>query len=319
MATAEDKATQAHHRSPNYPFVDLPAAIEKVRVLYRAVGRHAVGTDVLIQKMGYTPKSSSGKKVLGALRAFGLVDDTRVGRDQLLKLSDRALDIVADYREGDAEWNAAIRAAARSPKIHAAVLGRYSGSLPPDDELRRYLVRVYDPPFTDAGAGDFIAEIRSTLAYAERTGPEVDTSENGIDPEPSQREVRVGSFVQWTSQGVDRFPKPLPVVGVDGDWAFLEGSPTGVPMSELAVVDVPNPETNLNPPTNPFYRPIGDEEPKAGAALERMTLDEGPVKLEWPSELSPESVAEFEYWLAGLVKRAKRKAGIDPQKKTGDK
>lgn len=51
---------------------------------------------------------------------------------------------------------------------------------------------------------------------------------------------------------------------------------------------------------------------------EKMNLDEGPVVLTWPKKLSAESVAELEYWLEGLVRRARRKAGIDPIKQEGE-
>lgn len=83
----------------------------------------------------------------------------------------------------------------------------------------------------------------------------MDNPNNGKDLEGRQKPVRVGSFVQWTSQGVDRFTVPPKVTGIDGDWAFLEGSETGVPVSELAVVDPPiNNETPKIPPRNPNYR-----------------------------------------------------------------
>ena len=43
-----------------------------------------------------------------------------------------------------------------------------------------------------------------------------------------------------------------------------------------------------------------------------MTLDEGMAHLHWPATLSAESVQEFEYWMKGLIRRARRKAGLPP-------
>lgn len=37
-------------------------------------------------------------------------------------------------------------------------------------------------------------------------------------------------------------------------------------------------------------------------------LDQGKVVLQWPRELSPESLVDFEYWIAGVLQRARRKA-----------
>ncbi len=45
-------------------------------------------------------------------------------------------------------------------------------------------------------------------------------------------------------------------------------------------------------------------------AIERITLDEGAVVLQWPEELSAASVMELEYWINGVLRRAKRRAGL---------
>lgn len=50
--------------------------------------------------------------------------------------------------------------------------------------------------------------------------------------------------------------------------------------------------------------------PQPFVVTDRFTLDEGPVVLQWPSQLSPESVREFEYWVRGIVLRARRRAGL---------
>ena len=54
------------------------------------------------------------------------------------------------------------------------------------------------------------------------------------------KSVDTGDLVQWTSGGVDQFETPRRVQSVhrrDGkEWAFVEGTNTGVPLSELTVV-----------------------------------------------------------------------------------
>jgi len=326
MATAEDKSeTTALRRSPNYPYYNLQTAVQKIRTLYKEIGRHPVGIDVLVSRLGHTAKSSSGKKSLAALRAFGFIDDTKVGRDQLVKLSGRALDIAADYKEGESEWVQAVRAAARSPKIHGVVLDRYKGALPPDDELRRYLVRVYDPPFTDAGANDFIAELRSTLEFAQRYGSSVDTQKNGNAPEDLARKVQVGAYVQWTSQGIDRFPEPLKVAqivtGPDGkEYAYVEGEYEGaLPVEQLTVENAASTETPpVQLPPNPYFKrrqQLPPDELQEGFASERKKLDEGHAEIRWPDELSEDSYYELEHWLEGVLSRARRKAGIKQKKR----
>jgi hypothetical protein len=102
------------------------------------------------------------------------------------------------------------------------------------------------------------------------------------------------------------------VVGIDGDWAFVDGSQTGIPISELSVVDEPV-IARPKPPVNPFYQPskTKDDEPTEGMAMDRATLDEGAVLLEYPDDLSEESVEELQDWLVGRINRVRRKAGLE--------
>ena len=55
-----------------------------------------------------------------------------------------------------------------------------------------------------------------------------------------QKTVNVGDLVQWASDGVDQFDTPRCVRATQmqdqQEWAFVEGSNTGMPVSELTVV-----------------------------------------------------------------------------------
>lgn len=48
----------------------------------------------------------------------------------------------------------------------------------------------------------------------------------------------------------------------------------------------------------------------AGFKEEKNSLDEGDAVLIWPENLSEDSFRDFEYWLKGVLKKAKRRAGI---------
>ena len=67
------------------------------------------------------------------------------------------------------------------------------------------------------------------------------------------KSIDTGDLVQWTSGGVDQFETPRRVQSVhrrDGkEWAFVEGTNTGVPLSELTVV---------RPKSNAASRPLPD-------------------------------------------------------------
>jgi len=47
-----------------------------------------------------------------------------------------------------------------------------------------------------------------------------------------------------------------------------------------------------------------------GMKEEKNSLDEGEATLIWPESLSAESVSDLEYWLTGILNKAKRRAGI---------
>jgi len=59
--------------------------------------------------------------------------------------------------------------------------------------------------------------------------------------------MKVGDYVQWTSQGVDQFEKPKQIrsLSPEGDYAFFADSKTGVPVEQLRPVRV-NPIVDFN-------------------------------------------------------------------------
>lgn len=68
--------------------------------------------------------------------------------------------------------------------------------------------------------------------------------------EREPRSVNIGDLVQWTSGGVDQFETPRRVRDIrrlhGEDWALVEGTKTGMPVSELTVV-TPKADTEPQP------------------------------------------------------------------------
>jgi ribA/ribD-fused uncharacterized protein len=52
-------------------------------------------------------------------------------------------------------------------------------------------------------------------------------------------QIKVGDPIQWTINGVDQFPEPKFVTQVSdcGGWCFVDGSSTGLPIDQLAIVN----------------------------------------------------------------------------------
>jgi hypothetical protein len=81
------------------------------------------------------------------------------------------------------------------------------------------------------------------------------------------KSVDTGDLVQWTSGGVDQFETPRRVQSVHRrngkEWAFVAGTNTGVPLSELTVVTpksgAPAPPSTTEP-SDPIALPSTNKE-----------------------------------------------------------
>lgn len=148
-------------RSPSFPFISLPEALERARVFFDREHRHETEPEVAVRHWGYSPRSSGGNQTLAALRAFGLLEMAGEGK---VRLTERAVRILLDGREESPEREQLLRQAALSPALHSRIWERYKGVLPSDATLRLYLVA--DEGFNERSVDELIAELKETLEHA---------------------------------------------------------------------------------------------------------------------------------------------------------
>lgn len=187
-------------RSPSFPFISLPVALERARVFFGREHRHETEPEVAVRHWGYSPRSSGGNQTLAALRAFGLLEMAGEGK---VRLTERAVRILLDEREESPEREQLLRQAALSPALHARIWERYKGVLPSDATLRLYLVA--DEGFNERSVDEFIAELKETLEHA------------GIETAPAER-----SAVRKAQE-----PSPPPGVSAEVDpvvFPLLDGN-----------------------------------------------------------------------------------------------
>ena len=311
------------NRSPNYPVISLKSALTYLDKLHDfANGQHPVPMLSVFEGAWEMKKGSAyGKQVVAALKAFGLITDEGTGDGRKIRVSDDGSKIRGKHTDRPA----LLKKAAIAPKIHKELWGEFASGdgLPPAVTMRQYL--VFDRRgnrFNEASVDDFIAEFVETIKFAEienSTSFEPDTSKNDTDPEGSgNSEIKVGSYVQWTSGGVAQLEYPKQVVEIadddSGGWALLEGSNTGVHMSELTLeAPVKADLSELNRIKIKTPDPFQEMPPETGVAREETKLDEGPVALTMPETLSADSVADFEYWVNGLIRKLQRRAGASQE------
>jgi hypothetical protein len=148
-------------RSPNYPALSLPMAIEKVAALYRAQHTHAAPREIVARSMGHNSLNGASASAISAVQKYGLL--AKVGEG--LKISDRALRILHPHSAG--EKAEAIREAAYEPSLFAELRDRFSGRMPSEDLLKNYLIRK---GFAPAALTAVIAAYRETSEMAESAG-----------------------------------------------------------------------------------------------------------------------------------------------------
>lgn len=105
------------------------------------------------------------------------------------------------------------------------------------------------------------------------------------------------------------FPEPLPVTAVsdDGQYVFVEGSTTGLPIGEVTVVVAANqtPGADLagGEPKPPPFAPL-----RPGMKQETFSLEAGDLTVRWPAKLSPDELKDVEDWLDILKRKIQRAA-----------
>lgn len=242
---------QPRFRSPPYPYVGLGKAVQKIDQLYAAVRHHAAAIPTAAKAWDTGPKSSATLQSVGALIQYGLLDDEGSGDARKVKLTPLALKIVMDKRPGSVERAQAIKQAALTPRIFAELFETYGTATGIDEALLIHTltaerVQRNQAPYSEQSAADVIRVYNDTIGYAEIAESDTSSDEDQRESpepkrEPSGIAPKVGDYVQWVSNGVVQFPEPQRVraISEDSDWAFVEGSQTGIEMTELEVVQPP--------------------------------------------------------------------------------
>lgn len=307
MAEPEKATTgkRVADRSPRYPFIPLSDAVERARDFFRGEGKNSAKPEIAVTHWGYSAKSSGGRQTLAALRAFGLLENA----GENVKLSDRALKIVLDQRDPSPDRIALLKQAALTPPAHKKLWDRFKADLPSDANLRYTL--MVDFGFAEGAVEGLVREYRATLAYAGLNDSVTigqPAEANSSAPPPADAPIGLGDAVDWESQGVLQNAQPLQVKGFsdDGTFAFVEGSGTGLPVSQLSRVEGAERTLPMPQPIAPPQAAGATPAPASGFKQDIFSLDEGQAVLRWPETLSLESYRDFESWLKLVLRKVSR-------------
>jgi hypothetical protein len=153
-------------RSPNYPAVTLADALAAVGKLWAAEKRTPVDNETAVKHFGFKSLSGPARVMIGAVRQYGLIDKTGLGR---FKLSDRA---IRALHGTDDEKAAAIREAALYPALFKELAENFlDGS---EAAIISYLVTKKG--FIDSGAKIAAKAFRNAMTLGK-------IAESGYNPE----------------------------------------------------------------------------------------------------------------------------------------
>lgn len=128
----------ARVRSPNYPALSLPDAIQRVRDIHKQQQTTPEPRKVVVEHMGYGSMNGRALKSLSALLKYGLLDDVK---DEGLKVSGRAMAILyPDPERPEAKLNALCEAG-REPTLFSKIFNRWDGARPSEASLNHFLIQ----------------------------------------------------------------------------------------------------------------------------------------------------------------------------------
>jgi hypothetical protein len=276
--------------------------------LYDYARRAAAPVDsVIAEAWKYKPTSSSGIKVLAALKSFGLVEETSSANGKALKLTPRAVRILLDDPDSP-ERNLELKAAATAPRWYDYCWKTWGKEMPPS--MRSNL--LIDHGFIDTTVDAFLRDYKKSIAFAGLMS-EQEANKCAESSADSTKQFTIGDYVQWESQGVWQFKSPMRIRAFteDGEYALVEGSNTGVPVDELIPQATPLPGEMTAPLSLQTKRPEPPAIP-AGARVRQdvFSLTEGTITIQWPASLSQESFQDFSDWLELLKRRIQRSVEV---------
>lgn len=200
----------ARVRSPNYPALSLPAAIERVRTLHGKEGKNPMSRDVIVKHLGFGSLNGASATILSGLNKYGLLESNGDGE---ARVSDLAMSILYSHNEDEKQM--ALREAAFRPSLFSKIHEKWPERPPSDENLRSFLVRE---GFSASAADQVIQFYRETLEIAAPSASRHDSSSVQV---PQEDKMMPASTAMPANERAPVMPPALAgkpfAIGIDGD------------------------------------------------------------------------------------------------------
>ncbi len=192
-------------RSPSFPFISLPKAIERLRTLHANHRFQPARVISIATSWGYALKSSGLLQTVAALKQYGLIEDAGSGGERKIQITDLGRRILQDERLGARE--AALKEAARNPRLIAEYLPHWVPVRPSDSHCISEL--QLDRGFTEIATKAFLHIFDDTVSFANlKNDDSLSSSQENAqqDKAPMEANTQAGS----APPANDRGPPPVP-------------------------------------------------------------------------------------------------------------
>jgi hypothetical protein len=159
-------------RSPNYPAISLPVALQQLRSLFDRIQKHKAPKEAIIKGLGYGGWNGASATALSAHTKYGILE--RLDKDEF-KISELGMRLL--FHKNPAEYAEALYEAATKPPLFAEFLIEYQNTVPHEDIMRPRLIRQ---GFAQSAVATVIECYRETMKFV---------SDNSVGYTPKDNDV----------------------------------------------------------------------------------------------------------------------------------
>jgi hypothetical protein len=199
-----------YERSPKYPQLSLPKALQRLRAI--TVDSKPREAEELSVILGFVGQTGASMAVLSSLRAYGLVNKTKLG----MQFSEAAIRMRA-MKDTDPDYAELVETLAFNPPIYSDIRRAFGNEFPDLEKLEKFLL---DQGFVEKIVPRVIQTYKDTYNFVARVNPSYPTASGGRislnhDPEPvSNKAKQEFSGMEWVFDFAEeiqicvRFAKP---------------------------------------------------------------------------------------------------------------
>lgn len=220
-----------------FPFINLEKALARAQQLYSADQRgNEMSVATAFAVWEYSDKSSGGFQTISALKMYGLLEESGAGK---VKLTKHALDYFRDEREDHRAQR--LQDFATNPPLLMELFNQWGSHVPSDTVARSHL--KLDRGLSEQSARAALGIFKENIAFANVKGDgKIAEIKDGKGDLKNLALPKVGDYVQWTVNGADQFKPVRQVTKIAGDFIWVFGSNTGVPLEQVTIASAPAPK-----------------------------------------------------------------------------